>query len=53
MITFHRIVFCCFLGLALIKGGVDAGRKDMLNMAISSKMLTLTLRQLGDIEVQS
>lgn len=53
MIGFHRIMFVLVLSAVLIKGGIDEGRRDMLNHLLEKTLLTMTLKQLTDLDVTS
>jgi hypothetical protein len=44
-------MFAGMLVVAFIKGGIDAGRAEMLTQLLSHKLVMMTLRQLGEITV--
>jgi hypothetical protein len=51
MIAFHRFMFATLLLAVFIKGGIDEGRKELLAELFSRTILTMTLKQLTDLEV--
>mgnify|MGYP000175622486 FL=1 len=52
MISIHRVIICGMLALSFTQGAMDAGRRDMLNQLLSKTIMTLSLSDLGNINVR-
>ena len=51
MILFHRLLFAAMLIVAFFQGAMDAGRRDLLQDYMSSRLLHMSLSELGQVSV--
>jgi hypothetical protein len=51
MILFHRTIFAVILVVAFLKGGIDAGRADLLRELTTSRYLTMSISELMNVYV--